>query len=331
MNKGHPIMEWLEIEPSDLKGITYEELSARYRKEHIVVLTMSLPTLSSTVVILLSPIGSVFCAPFLWEELWFHDIDDNDENRKAYMRILRKAGLKKADPQAELFGQFSRSFNDKKQMPSLSVSARYLEDYRVQPYAFQDKYKESVFQYIERLYSQLGRWALVSQPEDATWNDEIYETLDYFIMTWLFDALIIDREWRSQAKLIPQKVFTALKQAVELMEQGEHIDLIHNPLDQIRRHVSIAFPMHRCQADEVEPLAVDILSYRSRYIRLYGHPVYLLGPSGALKALPNLRKQWPELSSKCKAPYNPVEEIERYIDEMLNRFPALGESPFEIQ
>ncbi|MFH1493352.1 MAG: hypothetical protein ABIG70_00955 [Pseudomonadota bacterium] len=184
-------IRWFDVRPADLKDVTFEQLSARFRGEVVAALVTHLESLNGAVIILLAPVGSVFCYPVMSEELYFHrdnriDWGANADRNRAYAQELRRAKIKKADPQARLFGNFDRECGSRgRSVPSLSADMGYLESYRLRSFGFDKSYEVAVRHYLERVFDQLGHWAFVPFPESERVTDFEWKqnSFDYWLLT----------------------------------------------------------------------------------------------------------------------------------------------------
>ncbi|MDQ1314312.1 MAG: hypothetical protein QG662_421 [Pseudomonadota bacterium] len=363
-------IRWFELQPKDLKGLSFEVLTERFRWEGIAGLVIHLESLNGVVINLLSPVGSVLQSPTHFGDL-FLDLFPNGNNRidwasnpdrgRAYAQELRRAKIRKADPQARnLFGHFDDVCGSRaRSVPSLSTSVGYLEYYRLFSCGFDKIHEPAIRNYLEKLFSQLGHWAFVSFPEsqkvtDLEWGKvhfdflllsgmphTIYSEIETLLLRELAPIRLEQtqkqaiRQWESiaatsaftsqvetQYKGMVGKVIAELKRSVERLEAGMDYDVELAPITRIKALLCIS------GGDLSEAVyTVEILSYRARLVRLLGWPIYF---RKVQQDLPKLREQWPELVDGKSPPYDPIHELECYHAEMLVRFPVLGENPFAV-
>ncbi|MFA7239698.1 MAG: YwqG family protein [Sulfuricellaceae bacterium] len=331
--KQNSTVHWFDIQPSDLKGKNFEELTEQYRSDRVAVLVTHLESLDGTVFILLSPIGFAFTWSlpcYSTRSLHWHGTHDfnwgkNPERKRAYARELRRAGIRKIDPQASLFGNFDRECGRQSGgVPSLSANPRYLEFYRLESYGFERAYEPAVRRYIERMFEQLGQWAFEPFPEGVPIETlpSGHSCFDSLLMTWrdLTSDMFNVKCDEVKSDALAEKVLTELKRSVDRLQRGLAFDVPEEPINRIRRPIFFT-----CPTGYERPLTVEVLSYRSRLVRLLGCPGYF---DAVERQLPELRETWPALSADKTFPYNPIEELEAYLAEMLERYPVLGEDPF---
>lgn len=325
-------IHWFDIRPSDLKEKSFEDLSEQYRSDQVAGLVTHLESLGGTVIILLSPIGFAFTQRSTDFVLATHgyytpfDWGNDPELVRAYAKELRKAGIRKADPQARLFGNFNNKFGwQSGGIPSLSVSKRYLESYRLDSYGFERRYEPQIQHHFERMFDQLGQWAFEPFPEVLPIEElsPRHESFDHYLMTWrdLSSEMFINKgfdEVKSDA--LVEKILTELRRSVDRLQSGLAFDIPEAPINRIRRPIFFTY-----NTGYERPLTAEVFSYRSRLVHLLACPGYF---HAVEKQLPQLRETWPVLSAGKSLPYNPIEELEAYLAEMLERYPVLGEDPF---
>lgn len=327
METNNATIRWFEIQPSDLKGRSFEDLSEQYRSGRVAGLITHLESLDGTVIILLPPFGMVFtwgttcgsfashgyCAPFDW--------GDNPVRNQAYSNELRRAKIRKTDPQARLFGNFNNKYGRQSGgISSLSIGSPYLEIFRVESYGFERRYESSARNYFERLFEQLGQWSFTLFPEGVRIEDYSPKnySFDFWLMNWRHPTYGLHVEEESDA--MGEKVLAELKRNIDRIEHGLTFDIIEEPICQIKRPFEIT-----CLIGYERPLTAEVFSYRSRLVRLLGCPGYFRAVE---RQLPELRENWSRLANGKTFPYNPIEELEAYLVAMLARYPVLGEDPF---
>lgn len=326
---------WVEVSAQDLAGQTFESLTAQYRGEKPVGLLTPLQNLNGyTVLNIFAPLHAAFWAApgysgFLrkcYEAL--NHLYDDQVGRNLFMKDLRQAKIRKADPQIRLFNQYAEIFQvSGKSVPSLSGDAmKYSEAWRFKSVGFANKHRNHVIEYLEQELSEFGKYSFFRIDESILLADPrgcssvgsyLFHNIDY-----RFHGEQLERTY------FKQEVLRELKWVVSRLEGGLGFDTPIEPIWMIKGAVGFnLFPAMLQNPPEFEdPVAREILSYRARLVHLLGWPHQY---QSVLTSLNAFSQQKGEMSLGVFEPYDVESELRAYLDEMRQRYPVLEQDMFK--
>lgn len=319
-------VRWIDVAPEDLGVHTFESLSAKYRSSTVVALTTRLGLLDGVVINLLSPLGSVFCAPSLssgfMRQGFGCGFEFSRDRQRLYASELRRASVRMASAQARLFGNFNDVYGKRaRAVPSLSCEMPYLENSRILTRGFNSQDAAAVRIYVDRYFAQLGHQVCIEFPEGQRVNNFLpgRYSFDFWLMNWA--SPIFGLHHGDDCDAMGLRVLAELQRSVARLESGLPYDIVEDPICRIYRPARL-----HCQPSFARPLTAEVICYRSRLLRLLRWPSYFRRVEAQIV---DLRETWDELSAGMPPlPYQPIEELEAYLTDMLELFPVLGEDPF---
>jgi hypothetical protein len=322
--------ECVELKAAELANHSFESISVHYRGDKPLCVFTALEHLDGYVAInIFAPLGHAFRAAATSSVIpacrtTITHLYSDQAARECFLKDLRKAKIRKGSPQIRLLAQYADVFGvSGPGVPSLSIERPYAEHWRYWSSGFPAKAQDAVVARLEREVAQFGEYAFINLDESAELADPAgASSIGAYLFHNVGYRFHPTEPERGQFK---QAVLHELKLAVSRLEAGLGFNTPIEPVWLIKAMPKFLLSP---QAGENPPeyrdeLARQILSYRSRLVRLLGWPHQY---AAVVNEIARFRAQAAELGSGRLAPYDVDEELCAYIAEMQQRYPVVAEA-----
>lgn len=341
---------------ADLKGIGLAEISHQYRSLAAAnLLHIEIAKYNLGVCIVVAPIdralGAIGEDPVVINAMqkWSNSLSRTEDQYLQFVEMMRSQGVSKSSINPRFINSIGGAYQTSSGYKELlSNRAQSLGEFRLVSYISSMPNCRGLIDHFMKANAQLSKFAYCEAKEGsdhashASASSYLYDEFDP-ICVFLHPRKPDIRLFTEGREREEEMTRVALKEAIAALEAGRGFPWEMHYTNYVRPPLSIPFLSGSVSQPVFERWAAvdfELLSLRCRLVRLLGWP-QLFGrianrfdaDTGAWSLAPRYgsdyqREQLSKHIGKYRVPYDPMEEIDAYLAEMVGKYPVLLEAPF---